>query len=84
MSKITVEFDTIEKTLDVMLDGKTMPNVCGVDICSSYDDEDEFRCNIMQQSKDEANGIKTYTNVIAAEDRRSKVEVDIQSFFVKG
>ena len=81
MSKINVEFDTKEKTLAVKIDGKPVPNIIGVNLSKSYysDDEDEFSCSLVTMTKDEANDIRTYTQVMATESKEAKIHDTLPS-----
>ncbi|MBY0525592.1 MAG: hypothetical protein K2R98_19460 [Gemmataceae bacterium] len=67
MAKINVEFDTKDKSLSVSMDGKAMANVAGISLYQSYDDEDEFRCNVVMATKDDTNDIRTVTSIYASE-----------------
>lgn len=69
MSKINVEFDTKEKTMEVSIDGKAVPNCVSANFSKGYymDDEDEFSCNVVTMERDEPNDMRKYTQVMASE-----------------
>lgn len=68
MAKISVNFDTVDKTIKVSLDGKPVENVQCVRFDASYmEDEDEFNCCITTMTKDETNDMRSYTQLMASE-----------------
>lgn len=67
MAKFIAEFDTNEKTLVLTKNGEAMANVVGVNFGCSWDDKDEFCCDIVMATKDEADDIRTYTRLSANE-----------------
>lgn len=71
MAKISVEFDTTEKTLSCSIDGQAVADVME---CSfgRYMDEDDFRCSITTRAEDEANDMRTYTHMCASQSRAAK------------
>lgn len=75
MAKINVEFDTIEKTLAVQMDGAEVADVVMVSLGKGYccGDEDDFRCEIMTMTEDEASDVKTYTRLVASESADGKL-----------
>jgi hypothetical protein len=93
--KITVEFDTVAKTLLVAKDGEAVPDVAGVWLGKEYDyysdrETGKFTCELMQASKDDENGTKTMIRTVAAEDAfipagpaSSQLAHDIASFLTK-
>jgi len=66
MAKINVEFDTVEKTMAVSMDGTPMPNVAGVTMFLNYGDDDEYCCELVQVSKDEAHDTRVVTRTCAS------------------
>ncbi len=72
MAKVNIEFDTISKEISVSVGGKAVAGVCGINFYSSYDDKDEFRCQIMTQAEDEENDMKSYTSLVASEAAAAK------------
>jgi hypothetical protein len=76
MAKVNVEFDTVEKTISVKLDGKQVPDVVGVNLQKSYyseANEDAFSCSIVSMTKDEDNDTRTYTQVMAKESKEAQI-----------
>jgi hypothetical protein len=81
MAKINIEFDTITKQLDAAIDGMSVENVRCVDICVSYDDDDEYRCCITTIDEDEATNIKSYVQMMASEIPAASIEGAVASNF---
>lgn len=92
MAKIVAEFDTVDKTLSVVIDGTAVDNVVGVDMHRGYccdGDEQEFRCNVSQLSEDKDNKLRTFTHLMASEDgsmvvtdsEKQSLEQAIASYF---
>lgn len=81
--KINAEFDTVEKTLAVLVDGKPVENVSEVYFMKNYSDEKEFGCSVMTAKKDETNDTYEYHRLIASElgEAQSKVASDIHRYF---
>lgn len=69
MAKISIEFDTVAKTMSATIDGKAVDNVISASLYKSMysDDENEFRCSLVTMTKDKADDICTYTQVSASE-----------------
>ena len=76
MAKVSVEFDTVEKTLSCSIDGKAVDNVHYVSMSHGYMNEEDFTCSITTMMHDEAEDIKTYTQLIASESKDSKKNKD--------
>jgi hypothetical protein len=53
MAKITVEFDTVEKTLAVSVDGKAVADVCRRSTCRGYSDDAGYGCSLTTASSDD-------------------------------
>jgi hypothetical protein len=67
MAKISlqIEMDTEEGTMDVSINGKSVPNANYVSChkyYNSYEEENEVGCNISCSEKDEENGIVKNTS----------------------
>ena len=73
MSKIVAEFDTLEKTLVVTIDGKDVANVREVHFGQSYNNDDEFSCLISTMTKDETNDTKEYNQLMAAKSKEASL-----------
>ena len=88
MAKIAVNFDTMDKSIEVKIDGKTIDNITSVNFCSDYGG-DEFNCCVTTMTDDEGSDIKSYTTLMASEKEPefkevkdfSKTKADIASFF---
>jgi len=65
MAQIVATFDTVEKTLAVTFDGKTLQNL----ECVRFDrfGGDEFMANITTMAIDDTHETVTYTQVMASE-----------------
>lgn len=72
MSMINVTFDTVSKEMKLTMDGEEVPDVCGVDICASWDDPDEYRCCYTQMSKDDENDMRVMTQTMASNNEQGK------------
>lgn len=51
MAKISVEFDTKEKVLNVVMDGKAVENVGSIEFYKGWENEDEFHGSITTVEK---------------------------------
>ena len=71
MSKIIVQYDTVEKTCSVTQDGKNLPNVTYLSVCGSYENKDEM-CMSISYGDDEDNGIKMYHTLIASDSKEGQ------------
>lgn len=67
MAKFIAEFDTKEKTLTLTKNGEALANVVGASFGCSWDDKEEFCCDIVMATKDEADDIRSYTRLSANE-----------------
>ena len=67
MATISISFDTVTKKMTAALDGAELPDVVGVNLFTSYDDEDEFECRLMQCREDDATDIRYVTTLCASE-----------------
>ncbi len=72
MAKITVQFDTVEKTMAVTIDGKSVENVTDVNFYKSMYDEGECRCSLVTMSEDSDNDMRQYTQLVASETHEAK------------
>lgn len=66
MAKITVEFDTGDKTLSVLMDGTAVANVEEVYVSRRYSDKG-YSCHFTTVREDKDNGYMEMTRVMAAE-----------------
>lgn len=73
---ITVEFDTKDKSLVVMKDGKKLSNVVDVNFYRSFDDEKVFRAIISQRTPNDDEGVMVVTTTMANEDGKVTETVD--------
>lgn len=77
MAKITIDFDTETKGLNVAIDGASVENVRCIDICPKHspydygydkdDDEDEYCVHIETVMKDEATDIYHHHRMVASD-----------------
>lgn len=72
MAKITVEFDTKEKTLSVAVDGGAVADVAEVYLSRGYRDGDDYGCALTTVTRDEAEGTVRMTRLVAAEGGEGK------------
>jgi hypothetical protein len=72
MAKISAEFDTVAKTLEVKLDGKPVSNVNEVRLSKSYMEEGEFCASIVTMTEDEEHDTRMYTQLMARESIEGK------------
>ena len=70
MAKVTIEFDTVDKSMAIAIDGKAVDNVQYVSL-STYDG-DEFGCSIETVAKDDEHDMRTYTRLCASESKDGK------------
>ena len=79
MAKINIEFDTKSKELSLTLDGKAVENVQSVSLSKMMDyysdsssDKNEFSFSVLTQDKNEADGYKTYTHILAKQSEEGR------------
>lgn len=97
MAKISIEFDTVSKKMELTFDGQSVDNVVGVDISRSFmagdGDGDEYCCCITTREKSDEEDHTVMTQILAAQSdafkvSRGEVETkahrDIQQFFSGG
>jgi hypothetical protein len=79
MAKISVEFDTAEKTMAVTMDGVAMPNVQSVMLskAGSYygEDQDEdkgYSCSILTMDKNKDESYKTFQQIVASDTKQGR------------
>jgi len=72
MAKINVEFDTIEKTLSVSVDGKVVADVSEVYISRRYSEKDGYSCSINTVKHNEDQGVMEIFSLIARESEEGK------------
>jgi hypothetical protein len=68
MAKIQVEYDTVEKTCAVSVDGTALANVVGVQFGLGYGKKGEYRCEVMQMAESEDDDMYAMTRIVAGED----------------
>lgn len=75
MAKISIEFDTLEKTLEVKMDGEVVNDVTSVSIYQPFsydgdnddDDEPTFQINLSLGEHDKINKVRKFTHLVASE-----------------
>lgn len=81
MSKIFIEYDTVEKSLDVSMNGKALQNVDGVNIYRAYydldgdndeNDDPDFHLSVCTVEKNVDDGHAVITRISAAESPEGK------------
>lgn len=76
MAKVNIEFDTVDKTMSVNVDGAVVDNVVEAYVARkySYDEEDdvEYSCSVTTSVKDEESYIHTITRLAASESTEGK------------
>lgn len=70
MAKISVDFDTVEKTMVVKHDGKVLKNVNGLSMYCGY--EGKHSCDIMMSEHDEESGVTMYQRLSASDSNEAK------------
>ena len=83
MAKFICEFDSVTKEASVLVDGVPMANVVGFNMGSSWDDDDEFMCDIVTRTKDEANDMVTIQRVMASEVPNAEKADNFPGLFVQ-
>jgi hypothetical protein len=66
MAKITAEFDTKEKTLEVKMDGKALGNVQYVSFGPSWKDDEKFYGSIQMAETHDDEDMRTMTSICAS------------------
>lgn len=72
MAKIVAEFDTVDKTLSVTVDGQEVENVEEAYMRKGYSDESKFVCSLMTCTDDKEGGMTTMTRLMASESAEVK------------
>ena len=67
MAKINVEFDTVEKTMSVSMDGKSVNDISEVFFIKSWNNDDEWTCSLGTMQENEGDDLKVYTRLIASD-----------------
>ena len=75
MAKITMEFDTKDKTLSVKIDGKEIENISSMSAYEVYSDKGKFMFDVTSRTPSEDGDMVTMTHIMASED--GKVEKTI-------
>lgn len=79
MAKITVEFDTVEKTMVVKQDNQVLENVNSVN-CYQYGKDACIEVNMSED--DEVNEVDKYTRICAADnDETKRIKLLAKSLF---
>lgn len=82
MAKVNVEFDTVEKTISVSINGQSIDDASEVVFHKDY--EDEWCCSVLTMSHDEENDLRSYTRLSANEKGdfvgTPQVHLDIQKY----
>lgn len=84
MAKVVAEFDTVDKSLSVKLDGKSVGNVCSFGVYPSYDNKKGYTVSICTEDVDEDNMMSTthYTRAEKVPEKDlAKVTADIGKYF---
>jgi len=68
MAKISAEFDTKEKTLVVMMDGKKLENVASVEFYPNWEKEEEFRVGVTTIEKVDDEDLTKVMRIVAQDD----------------
>uniref|UniRef100_A0A6M3K5U8 Uncharacterized protein n=1 Tax=viral metagenome TaxID=1070528 RepID=A0A6M3K5U8_9ZZZZ len=72
MVKINVEFDTKDKVLNIMMDGKSMENVGSIEFYKGWDDDEKFHGSITTIEKVDD---EDYTKIMRISAEHGVVEV---------
>lgn len=72
MSKINIEFDTVEKTLSVTKDGAVLTDICYATVYKSYEGDGKFCLSVESEQKDEEQKTATRTVIYASEKTQSE------------
>ena len=91
MAKVLIEFDTVDKTLAVSIDGTAVENVVCANVSQGYPREDEYCCEIVSGTKDRDNDIRTWTRVSASQatagvfkPAKPSLAEELEAYFGKG
>ena len=80
MSQVLISYDTVNKTLDISVDGKKLKNVYAVHACTyeNYEGKDESHIEITQMESDENSGMYKKTCIYAShQEERLEPVVDL-------
>lgn len=59
--RIIIAYDSEEKTAQILMDGKEVPNISNVSLCKCSPNEEEYDLNIMRQTIDDTGIVNTQT-----------------------
>ncbi len=76
--KIVATFDTVEKSLDVTMDGSPVEDVYEASFSKSF--RDEFSCCVTTMSRDDVEGLSQMYRICAADSREAKAAPDAPDF----
>jgi len=77
MSKISIEFNTDDKSCNVSVDGVPMPKVDGVYLYKRYDSENKYSIELSTYEYDKENEISKTIRVCAEDGTLKKKETEI-------
>lgn len=80
MAKITIEFDTVEKTLSVMQDGSPIEDVQGISFYCCGMEDDEYSMQIQSGSYDDTSSIRMTHTMYASKCAKNKIKEKIQEY----
>jgi len=68
MAKITINYDTTEKTMSVKLGSQVLEDVRGISVYPKWDEEGQFSIEVSQVTQAEKDGITVVTHTMASQD----------------
>jgi len=74
MSKITINYDTSDKTMSVKMGSTELENVSSIYVYPKWDEDEGFSIEVAQISRDEKEGIVTITRTMASQDGETWAE----------
>ena len=77
MAVITTEFDTMEKSLTVKMDGKAVTDVDNVEFFKSFIQDDVFHMRVEKVELSEDKDMTTVTRIMAKEGQDVKVTSEV-------
>lgn len=81
MSKISIEFDTVEKTMKVTKDGAEMSDVCYISIGKSYSEAGKFSISVESEQINTEDKTATRTTVYASESAQSEFAAAVAAYY---
>lgn len=79
MAKITITVDSEEESVEVSIDGNSVPNVCDISISAADGNYSSFYVNICANETDESGDLRKHTRYSKATGAAARAQADAAS-----